>query len=280
MGLKKDIDVNDLGNCSESQHSEYILSKLERNWNNELKKTTPSFMRASLKTYFPYLLPPMLIQLIYSTIISPFSIVMIGRVIRYFSAPESEPNPMPYVTACLCAAGVVVSTLSHILISHPYCLMCYRAAVKVRVGWSALLYNKSLRLKTTAFEKTTIGQIVNLMTNDVSRFEEVNALSVAMGYVILVPFNGIIYLYISWQYIGSSGWCEPYRANATLAFCPPLKRTPLSPTIVLSLKGRESKSLSNAQTAITSRNRFSLYCFPNTIFCTTLALKTHDSCDT
>ncbi|CAG2121440.1 unnamed protein product, partial [Medioppia subpectinata] len=98
-------------------------------------------------------------------------VVSVSRLIRYFSAAKSEANAMSYTTACGFATTIIIASLFMVLFFHPYCLICYKTAVKMRVSWSALLYNKSLRLKTTAFEKTTIGQIVNLITNDVNQFD-------------------------------------------------------------------------------------------------------------
>lgn len=42
-----------------------------------------------------------------------------------------------------------------------------------------------------------------------------------------------------------------YLAKFILALCPPLRETPLSPTVVLSPYGNCSKSVFNAQTCIT-----------------------------
>jgi ATP-binding cassette subfamily C (CFTR/MRP) protein 4 len=111
----------------------------------------------------------------------------LGYVIRFFANPKEEN----YFFACLSAAGVVVSSLLIAMCIHPACFLAVRIALKARVTWCTFMYKKviypiikqktinfnsflkALKLKPSAFGKTTIGQILNLMSNDVSRFDEV-----------------------------------------------------------------------------------------------------------
>ena len=83
-GIKKDIEIDDLYKCPVKDETEtqvlklekyhynlYILkiacfnklNSLKRNWNLELKKKNPSFMRATLKTFILQMFPPFLIFL-------------------------------------------------------------------------------------------------------------------------------------------------------------------------------------------------------------------------
>ncbi|CAG2166497.1 unnamed protein product [Oppiella nova] len=169
-GFQKDIHLNDLYKCSKSENSEHLLLKLERNWEQELSKVNPSFTRATIKTFIPYIYAPTVIFIIWTCLVLNCSALLIGRVVRYLS----DSKTMAYRTACVYAAGVILTAIINTLIYHPFCLMGYRTALKVRVSWCSIIYKKSLRLKTSAFEKTTVGQIVNLVTNDVSRFNEVS----------------------------------------------------------------------------------------------------------
>lgn len=98
--------------------------------------------------------------------------------------------------------------------------------------------------------------------------------------------------------IAQNGIYFTYLAKFILAFCPPLRDAPLSPTIVLSPHGNCLKSALNAQTfttcliiynqlgtinpiksVYTFLYRFSSIGEPNRIFCRTEAPNNHGSCE-
>lgn len=140
-----------------------------RNWNAELQKTNPSFTRATVKTFGIYILPAFLLFLFEECFLRNIQPLMLARVINFFV----KPNDKDYLYACLNAAGVVGASFVYILCHHPACYMAARVAIKVRVAWCTLMFQKALRLNNSAFGKTTIGQILNLMSSDVMRLDEV-----------------------------------------------------------------------------------------------------------
>lgn len=68
-------------------------------------------------------------------------------------------------------------------------------------------------------------------------------------------------------------------AKLMRALWPPLRDTPLSPIMVLSPCGNSSRSLSRAQTRITSLYLGTLYGCPNKMFCLTVPTNSHGSCE-
>ena len=89
-------------------------------------------------------------------------------MIEYFS-----PNSRVTLTeAYLYAGGVVAMTVLWILTHHNYFFSVRYTGMKLRVASCSLLYRKALKLSNTALGQTTVGQMVNLLSNDVNRFDQ------------------------------------------------------------------------------------------------------------
>ncbi|CAG2120669.1 unnamed protein product, partial [Medioppia subpectinata] len=157
-GLKRDVQMSDLYKCPDSDVCEKLVHKLENNWNRELTKKSPSFMRATVKTFIGPLVPSFILIFIGECVIDNGKTILLGYVLRFFANPETES----LWRASVFAGALVASSLIFISFLHPAFFLAYRVAVKIRVCWCALMY-----------KKTTIGQILNLMSNDVSRLDDV-----------------------------------------------------------------------------------------------------------
>ena len=105
-------------------------------------------------------------------------------MIEYFT-PNSE---VTLTEAYLYGTGVVLMAATYTFTHHPYFfgvmytgmkvstfnLIYYLTHIqftneKVRVACSSILYRKALKLSNSALGQTTIGQMVNLLSNDVNR---------------------------------------------------------------------------------------------------------------
>lgn len=141
-----------------------------RNWRDELRKKKPSFALATVKSFKKHMLFSLILFLFEECILRNVQPLMLAKVIDFFARPSDDQ----YLWACLNAAGVVGASFFYILCHHPACYGSVRCAIKVRVAWCTLMYKKALRLHNSAFKTTTVGQILNLMSNDVSRLDEVS----------------------------------------------------------------------------------------------------------
>ena len=106
---------------------------------------------------------------------------ILGWMIEYFT-----PNSTVTLTeAYLYGTGVVAMAAVYTFTHHPYFFGVMYTGMKVRISLydhnnvhfylqvriacSSILYRKALKLSNSALGQTTIGQMVNLLSNDVNR---------------------------------------------------------------------------------------------------------------
>ncbi|KAJ8983678.1 hypothetical protein NQ317_003466 [Molorchus minor] len=115
-----------------------------------------------------------------------------------------EPNQtsMDKSEACVYAGLLVLSTFLQVIVGHRYMVYVLHLGMKIRVAMCSLIYRKALRLSKTALVETTVGQMVNLISNDVARFENI---IIHVNYLWLAPIETIIYMVVLYKYVGYSG---------------------------------------------------------------------------
>uniref|UniRef100_A0A8C3IPE3 ATP binding cassette subfamily C member 4 (PEL blood group) n=1 Tax=Chrysemys picta bellii TaxID=8478 RepID=A0A8C3IPE3_CHRPI len=126
--------------------------------------------------------------------------VFLGKIINYFEFFD------PLDTAALnfaygYAAALSVCTLILAITHHLYFYHVQRAGMKLRVAMCHMIYRKALRLSNTALGKTTTGQIVNLLSNDVNKFDQV---TIFLHFLWAGPLQAIAVTALLWIEIGPS----------------------------------------------------------------------------
>ncbi|KAI4538916.1 hypothetical protein MG293_011183 [Ovis ammon polii] len=97
--------------------------------------------------------------------------MFLGKIISYVE------NYDPAISAALheaygYAAGMSACVLVWAVLHHLCFYHMQRVGMRLRVAVCHMIYRKSLHLSSSAMGKTTTGQIVNLMSNDVNRFDQ------------------------------------------------------------------------------------------------------------
>ncbi|XP_031329087.1 multidrug resistance-associated protein 4-like [Photinus pyralis] len=72
----------------------------------------------------------------------------------------------------------------------------FHFAMRVRAGCCALIYRKALKLSRTALGESAAGKVVNLLSNDVSRFD---VASVFVHHMWVAPTTAVIVMYLLWK---------------------------------------------------------------------------------
>ncbi|XP_043488596.1 ATP-binding cassette sub-family C member 4-like [Polistes fuscatus] len=199
-GKDHDLEVKDLYNARPTDISELLGDKLEKNWMEELKAAKaagrkPKLFTALRKTFFSsfafYGGWTLFISLV-SRVLQPYTL---GLLIWHF-----DPRATSTVTeAYLYATAVVVLITLTALIHHHTQLGSMEIGMRMRVACSSLVYRKILRLSQGTTSTTTSGQIINLLSNDVSRFEQ---LFIYLHYIWIMPLQGALIAFLIWESVG------------------------------------------------------------------------------
>lgn len=122
----------------------------------------------------------------------------LGKLIQYYKPNQTEISK---TEAYLYAGGVVGCSFINIFVQHPYMMAILHMGMKLRVSCCSLIYRKALCLSKTALGQTTTGQVVNLLSNDVNRFD---IAIIFLHYLWIGPVETIIVTYFMYQQVGIS----------------------------------------------------------------------------
>lgn len=124
--------------------------------------------------------------------------IALGGLVSYYSPDNRD---LTRETAYIYAGIVVGCALVNVLVNSHTTLGIQHIGMKIRVSVCSLLYRKSLRLSKTALGETTIGQVVNLLSNDVDRFDGAVGL---LHNLWIGPLVTAVATYFMYQEIGAS----------------------------------------------------------------------------
>uniref|UniRef100_A0AAR2K3Q2 Cystic fibrosis transmembrane conductance regulator n=1 Tax=Pygocentrus nattereri TaxID=42514 RepID=A0AAR2K3Q2_PYGNA len=160
---------------------------------------TPKLTKAIVKCYWKSYAVLGIFTLIEEviTVVQP---VFLGKLIQYFEKYNPEDMGALY-EAYGYAAGVSLSTLGLALLHHLYFYHVQRAGMKIRIAMCHMIYKKALCLSSVAMGQTTTGQIVNLLSNDVNKFDEV---TIFLHFLWVGPLQAAAVIGLLWQEIGPS----------------------------------------------------------------------------
>lgn len=121
--------------------------------------------------------------------------IFLGGLISYYSDPEGGDISTAYIHA----AALVVGCALYVLFAHVVMLCLMHVGMRIRLAMCSMIYRKALRLSQTALG--TVGQVVNLLSNDVGRLDLCMHF---LHYLWIGPAETIVATYFMYQQIGIS----------------------------------------------------------------------------
>ncbi|VVC32361.1 ABC transporter type 1, transmembrane domain,ABC transporter-like,P-loop containing nucleoside triphosphate [Cinara cedri] len=203
-GYKRDLEENDVYNTLTDHESSPLGSDLEKRWRIELVNANrsnrePSLLRVICKMFGFMLVKSGLIQMFVEVVLRVFQPILIGGLLTYFTSSGS--NTTNIRDAYLYATGLLVNMLLNILLFHNSQIEMMQIGMMLRIACCSVIFKKALRLSKTSLGETTIGQVVNLLSNDVNRFDMICRF---LHFIWIGPLGTIVITYLLWKEIGIS----------------------------------------------------------------------------
>ncbi|NXQ70784.1 MRP4 protein, partial [Quiscalus mexicanus] len=204
IGHKRKLEEDDMYKVMPEDSSEKLGEELQWYWDKEVQKAkkrgkTPHLTKAIILCYWKSYLVFGIFTMIEETlkIIQP---IFLGKIINYFENYDASDEVALNFAYCY-AGALSVCTLILAIMHHLYFYHVQRAGMKLRVAMCHMIYRKALRLSNVAMTKTTTGQIVNLLSNDVNKFDQV---TIFLHFLWAGPLQAIAVTVLLWMEIGPS----------------------------------------------------------------------------
>ncbi|KYQ47297.1 Multidrug resistance-associated protein 4 [Trachymyrmex zeteki] len=194
-GKDHDLEMKNVYNIMPADDSEFLGNKLEENWKNEMHAAKkdgrkPKFFAALKKTFIWSFFYYGGWVLVLAVVVRTTQIYILGLFIWHFDPRAASTQEEAY----LYASGIIILGIMVVMISHHSNMGLMEIGMRVRIASSSLIYRKILRLSSSTI--TTPGQVVNLLSNDMSKFEQ---LFLTLHYIWILPIQGSIIAFMIWQ---------------------------------------------------------------------------------
>ncbi|XP_022919142.2 probable multidrug resistance-associated protein lethal(2)03659 [Onthophagus taurus] len=203
-GFKKTLDEDDLFATLPEHESGFLGDKLEEAWMKEVKKTKPSFGMTLFRVFGPKLMCYGIITVINELVLKVTQTLALGRLIHYYTPGQTDINESK---AYMYAGTIICCSFLNVMFGHNYMLGLQHLGMKMRVACCSLIYRKALKMSKVALADTTTGQMINLLSNDVNRFDYaiINVHNLWVGPIQMCLIMYLVYYHVGWT--GIIGIC-------------------------------------------------------------------------
>ncbi|CAK1599799.1 unnamed protein product [Parnassius mnemosyne] len=170
-GNVRDVEERDLVVPKKKYDSDRLGEKFERYWLEEYENAVqnnrkPSLWKALLRTFWLAYMPGALLLLVNTTTrtIQP---LLFTQLLSYWSADST----ISAEEAGYYAIAMISLNFLGVLCQHHNALFVNGFSLRVKVAVSSLIYRKVLRMSQASLGEVAAGKLVNLLSNDVARFD-------------------------------------------------------------------------------------------------------------
>eukprot|EP00079_Xenopus_tropicalis_P030763 XP_012826972.1 PREDICTED: canalicular multispecific organic anion transporter 2 isoform X2 [Xenopus tropicalis] len=231
LGYKRPLEDKDLWSLNEDDTSNVVVTNLIKEWEKEKsnlaqmqvsyskkpeavlnhtdekayesdvlivdnkKPKEPSFLKVLLRTFGPYFLIGSFFKL-FQDLLSFVNPQLLSILITFIKNKDA-PSWWGFCIAVL----MFLTSLVQTLILHQHFQYCFVTGMRLRSAITGIIYRKSLVITNSAKRSSTVGEVVNLMSVDAQRFQD---LTTFLNMLWSAPLQICLALYFLWQALGPS----------------------------------------------------------------------------
>ncbi|KAL3283448.1 hypothetical protein HHI36_006593 [Cryptolaemus montrouzieri] len=195
------LELKDVYKTQENDKSKKLADELQKVWDKEveyskLRNKEPSLLKAIFKAYALDYFGWGLLLFFNAVVIKALQPLVLSGLIKLFTQGEYTTEDV-----LIYAGGMCVLSLLTTLLGNQINCGVFLMGMRIRVALSSLIYRKILKLSQLSLGKTAAGQVVNLLSNDVARFDLV---VLGLNYLWIGPIQVVIVSYLMWSQMGPS----------------------------------------------------------------------------
>ena len=166
------------------------------------KSKEPDLLRALRRTFGGKWLLYIQATVIPEAVVRLFQPFMIQKIVQFLASDDPDsPDYVSFREAQGYAFGLIAASVFFALSRHYAFLLSQTIGINVRSALTVLMYKKILRVSKTSVKQTDVGQVLNVIANDLFRIEE---MSWSMYGLIIGPIVSVVVVYVVWENIGIS----------------------------------------------------------------------------
>lgn len=203
LGKRQFLTEADLWRLPRSDQAEVLGQRLSNHWHTQLESGKPSLFIAAARAYgLPYLTAAMF--KLTQDVLQFAQPQLLRRLLSFVDSYRSGDTHEPASTGYLIALSMFACGLVQTVLLHQYFQRVFVTGMRVRSGLIGAVYAKALVLSTSAGGGRATGDIVNLMSTDVSKVQDCcsNGLIMFSGVFQLVLAFASLYQMLGWPMLG------------------------------------------------------------------------------
>lgn len=193
VGASRPLQEEDMFELLTADSTTRLADQLEAAWQREQHRRSPSFLRALLLAggwRFWMAGVGGFVQSLARIAQTQF----LARMLVFFASPDA-----PVGEGLAYAAGIVGCGLISMVLHHQVFFEAWRCGLHLRMAATGVLFRRAARLRLDSVSQTTVGQVVNIASTDIERYQ---LLGTFVHFMWVSAVEGLIVLVFLWRQVG------------------------------------------------------------------------------